>query len=318
VARTININGLTLCHKGDDIGVTIATIPDVCKTPSPGGPVPVPYPNISFAKDLAKGTKTVLVDGENMAANKGSEFSKSIGDEPGTVGGIKSGINKAEATWLSYSMDVFLENKNACRYTDKMMMNHGNTVCMGGFLTQWLAEAKKGKPDCKALLEEINEVLNGNKDAGTSAERGVKERYYDQIHGEHGPGTSVWDGHTTAFLLRAAYLASLLTAYATYCGGGPPPPKDAYEWAYKKAPTPEMWKGPMMRFVETVTVTAPAPSLAPAVLTAVGLTGLAVILFLFPFDGPLGEAAAGVAAIGAWGSLFGSKGGGASVATKGT
>src|SRR5258708_4352084 len=42
---TIHLNGksLSLAHKGCS-GLTKSTLPDVCKTPSPGGPVPVPYP----------------------------------------------------------------------------------------------------------------------------------------------------------------------------------------------------------------------------------------------------------------------------------
>lgn len=32
---TINVNGLTLCHKGSG-GVTHNTLPDVCKTPGQG------------------------------------------------------------------------------------------------------------------------------------------------------------------------------------------------------------------------------------------------------------------------------------------
>ena len=35
-------------------GIAAATIPDVCKTPSSGGPVPVPYPNIARFSSLAK------------------------------------------------------------------------------------------------------------------------------------------------------------------------------------------------------------------------------------------------------------------------
>ena len=40
------VNSRDLAHKGSQ-GVTIA-FPDVCKTPSPGGPVPIPYPNTSM------------------------------------------------------------------------------------------------------------------------------------------------------------------------------------------------------------------------------------------------------------------------------
>ncbi|MEA3546615.1 MAG: DUF4150 domain-containing protein [Thermodesulfobacteriota bacterium] len=115
------------------MGIAKSTLPDVCKTPSPGGPVPIPYPVIvSMSSDLKKGTKTVKVDGKKMAAIKGAEFSRCMGDEPGTAGGVKSSTNMKEATWLLYSFDVKLDGKNACRLTDKMMMNHQNTACLAG------------------------------------------------------------------------------------------------------------------------------------------------------------------------------------------
>jgi hypothetical protein len=138
MAVTIHVNGTSnsLVHKGSN-GIAKNTMPDVCKTPSPGGPVPVPYPVIiSISSDLDKGTKTIKVDSGNMAAVKGSEFSRCTGDEPGTAGGVKSSTNMKEATWLLYSFDVKLEGKNACRLTDKMLMNHGNTVCLAGVTQQ--------------------------------------------------------------------------------------------------------------------------------------------------------------------------------------
>ena len=133
---TIHVNGKSnsLVHKGS-MGIAKSTLPDVCKTPSPGGPVPIPYPVIvSMSSDLKKGTKTVKVDGKKMAAVKGSEFSRCTGDEPGTAGGVKSSTNMKEATWILYSFDVKLDGKNACRLSDKMMMNHQNTACLGGAL----------------------------------------------------------------------------------------------------------------------------------------------------------------------------------------
>jgi len=136
---TININTLSLCHRGSG-GTSIATAPDVCKTPAPGGPVPIPYPNVACSRDLAKGTKTIKVDGGHPAAVKGSEFAVSTGDEPGTVGGVKSGTFMREATWITYSIDVKMEGRNVCRLTDKMFHNHGNTVNMGGLLQQPLKD----------------------------------------------------------------------------------------------------------------------------------------------------------------------------------
>lgn len=126
---TVKVNGVVngLVHKGGS-WLSIATVPDVCKTPTPGGPVPLPYPNISQSSTLSGGTTTVKVDGGNMAAIKGSKFAVSSGDEPGTVGGVKSNTFKQASTWISYSFDVKLDGKNACRFTDKKFQNNENTI----------------------------------------------------------------------------------------------------------------------------------------------------------------------------------------------
>lgn len=131
---TIKVNGAanSLVHKGSN-GISMATIPDVCKTPSPGGPVPIPYPNISQSVTLAKGTTTVKADGM-MAANKGSEFSLSNGDNPGVAGGVKSSTFMKESTWILYSFDVKMDGENACRLTDKKFQNHENTADLAGVL----------------------------------------------------------------------------------------------------------------------------------------------------------------------------------------
>ena len=151
MAVTIHVNGTSnsLVHKGSG-GFAKNTLPDVCKTPSPGGPVPIPYPVIvSMSSDLKKGTKTVKVDGGNMAAIKGSEFSRCSGDEAGTAGGVRSSTNMKEATWITSSPDVKLDGKNACRLSDKMQMNHGNTVCLAGIQQiPVLAPPLEGQEEC--------------------------------------------------------------------------------------------------------------------------------------------------------------------------
>jgi hypothetical protein len=126
---TVAINGLSLSHKGAS-GIAAATVPDVCKTPSPGGPVPVPYPNIAQSDSLSDGTKTVSADGGNMCAIKDSQYATSNGDEAGTAGGVTSSVNMKEAKWISYSMDVKMEGGNCCRLSDKMTSNHQNTVSL--------------------------------------------------------------------------------------------------------------------------------------------------------------------------------------------
>ena len=130
---TVKVNGssLGLVHKGS-MHFAKNTAPDVCKTPSPGGPVPIPYPIImSLSSDLANGTTTVTADGGQMIAIKGCEYALCTGDEAGTAGGVVSNTFKKEAKFILFSFDVKMEGANACRQTDKMTMNHQNTVWHG-------------------------------------------------------------------------------------------------------------------------------------------------------------------------------------------
>lgn len=123
-------NGMTIIHKGDGEQF-IAMAPDVCKTPSPGGPIPVPYPNLAFSTDLAQGSKTVKVE-RNSAALANSNLRMSSGDEGGTAGGgVASNKTKGKLTWIIYSMDVKFEGKGVVRFLDSNMHN-GNGGNTGG------------------------------------------------------------------------------------------------------------------------------------------------------------------------------------------
>ena len=126
----IVVNKLGLTYKRT-LGKSMATIPDVCKTPSPGGPVPIPYPNFADQSSLTDGTTTVFAKGK-MIAIKGSHYSRSNGDEAGTAGGVKSGVNMKATDWITYSFDVKMDGKNACRHTDKKFHNNKNTVDLQG------------------------------------------------------------------------------------------------------------------------------------------------------------------------------------------
>lgn len=146
---TININNLTLCHRGSN-GVTHNTLPDICKTPDKA--IPRPFDNEAYSKDLANGTTTVFADKGNMIANFGSIFAKSSLDGGGSFGGIKSGTFLAEADFITHSFDVFFEGKPACRLTDKMWMNHRNTVNMAG-LNQIRLSPDLMEKICAAICE---------------------------------------------------------------------------------------------------------------------------------------------------------------------
>ncbi|MFN0113196.1 MAG: PAAR-like domain-containing protein [Paracoccaceae bacterium] len=127
---TVNVNDMSLSHKAS-MGIAMATVPDVCKTPAPPAPpVPIPYPNIAQSSTLSGGTTTVKADGGQMCANQPSKYDMSNGDEAGVLGGVVSGVNMKAAEWILFSFNVDLEGKGACRLSDKMTNNNKNTVCL--------------------------------------------------------------------------------------------------------------------------------------------------------------------------------------------
>lgn len=156
---TININGLSLIHRASR-GVSAATLPDVCLTKEGA---PVPFENVAFSRDLAAGTRSVRVDGGNPAANARAVFAHSTGDDPGARGGVASGVHKAEASFLTHSPNVRLEGRPACRLTDKMLHNHGNTLNASGETQPPVKKARgKGAQDkdkVEKLLVEIRDAV---------------------------------------------------------------------------------------------------------------------------------------------------------------
>jgi uncharacterized Zn-binding protein involved in type VI secretion len=117
---TVNVNVLTVVHATSS-GIA-PSFPDVCNTPSPTGPVPIPYPNVAQSTDTALGTKAVMVDG-NPIMVQGSVFALSTGDEPGVAGGVMSMTIKGKAEFVNYSFDVKAEGKCVARLGDPMVHN---------------------------------------------------------------------------------------------------------------------------------------------------------------------------------------------------
>ena len=122
---TVSVNNLTVVH-ADSGGKTIA-FPDVCKTPSPAGPIPLPYPNVAMSSDTDAGASTVKCDG-NPVCVKDSNFSTSTGDEAGSAGGgVVSNKTKGKAEFVNFSFDVKFEGKSVPRALDLMLHNDKNT-----------------------------------------------------------------------------------------------------------------------------------------------------------------------------------------------
>src|SRR5262245_25257667 len=150
---TVGVNSLSVVHK-DSGGVTTA-FPDVCKTPSPGGPIPIPYPNIAKSSDTAQGAATVKADG-NPICVKDSNFSMSTGDEAGSAGGgVVSNKIKGKAEFVNFSFDVKAEGKNVARALDLMLHNDKNTPPFPVVQGPVVARPEKAKPVCLICEKEL-------------------------------------------------------------------------------------------------------------------------------------------------------------------
>ena len=90
------------------MGGLCLAVPDVCKTPSPAGPVPIPYPNTAQPMLAVNTSLKVFVLGM-PAVTMLSTIPVSEGDEPGVAGGVASGVFKGPASFSKGSTKVFVQ-----------------------------------------------------------------------------------------------------------------------------------------------------------------------------------------------------------------
>src|SRR5215472_5762722 len=118
------------CKAGD--GKVIAAFPDVCLTPPapPAGPIPVPYPNTSFDKDMQNGSKTVMIKGQEVMLKDQSFYKTSpLGDEAATNsfgGSVVTHVITGKTYFKAWSMDVQFEGLNVDRNLDLTGSNHAS------------------------------------------------------------------------------------------------------------------------------------------------------------------------------------------------
>src|SRR5882724_12641504 len=103
---TVFVNGRGVVHQGS--GGLSTVFPDVCKTPTPAGPVPIPYPNIGMVPQATKVSTKVKIVGMD-AVIENSEIPMSQGDEAGTAGGVVSGKNMDKIVFKKGSAKVTIE-----------------------------------------------------------------------------------------------------------------------------------------------------------------------------------------------------------------
>ena len=121
-------------------GFICFAFPDVCRTPTPGGPVPIPYPNIGQLSDAVQvsdtstGTGEVKIGGQYVILANTSEVTQTTGDEAGSAGGVTSGVTKGKAEFTQGSSTVRIHRKSVVRLGDPTTQNQGNAngVVLGG------------------------------------------------------------------------------------------------------------------------------------------------------------------------------------------
>lgn len=101
--------------------------PDVCQTPTPAGPVPIPYPNIAQLSSAESVSETLFVKGDPVLLLD-STVSSTSGDEAGSSNGVKSGSITGAATVKQASESVLYAGKGIARLGDQTEQNGDNAV----------------------------------------------------------------------------------------------------------------------------------------------------------------------------------------------
>lgn len=105
--------------------------PDVCKTPTPGGPVPMPYPNIGMLMQSNGTTTKVKIMGKPAVLKK-SKIPRSSGDEAGNAGGgVVSNVFMNQITFKKGSSKVKLEGSPVVHLTAPTGQNGSNPNTVG-------------------------------------------------------------------------------------------------------------------------------------------------------------------------------------------
>ncbi|MDR6887723.1 MULTISPECIES: DUF4150 domain-containing protein [Variovorax] len=108
---------------GTDMG-----FPDVCLTPTPAGPVPIPYPNIAMGPMAVPNCPTILfmcMPAHNLATT----IPMTNGDNTGVNMGVASGTVMGPSRHVTGAFTVLLNGMPATRMTSMSLQN--STNCPG-------------------------------------------------------------------------------------------------------------------------------------------------------------------------------------------
>jgi uncharacterized protein DUF4150 len=169
LSNEVYANGMEIACKAGD-GKVIAAFPDVCLSPPspPAGPIPVPYPDTSFSKDMQNGSKTVSISGQEVMLKDQSFYNSSpLGNEAATNGlgaGVITHVITGKTYFIAWSMDVKFEGENVDRHLDLTTSNHaspaGNSMVQADLDKMSITPMS---PECKAAAGKAQEANNKGK-----------------------------------------------------------------------------------------------------------------------------------------------------------
>jgi hypothetical protein len=104
---------------------TDTAFPDVCLTPSPAGPVPVPYPNVAMGPMAVPNVPNILFMG-TPAHNLGTTIPMTNGDNAGLATGVASGTVMGPSRHLTGAFSILIKGMPASRMTSMSLQNNTN------------------------------------------------------------------------------------------------------------------------------------------------------------------------------------------------
>ena len=113
--------------------------PDVCLTPTPVGPIPIPYPNLATVATMPGFPKVIICGGP--ALNALSMAPVTNGDQAGAAGGVACGMIMGPARHITSSTKVIMGIAPATRMTDPSVHNVTNApggIALGPTQTKML------------------------------------------------------------------------------------------------------------------------------------------------------------------------------------
>jgi uncharacterized Zn-binding protein involved in type VI secretion len=96
---------------------------DVCWTPIGDDYVPVPYPIMHDMSPSEQCSSDTFINGKPVFLHHLSYVDDVKGDEPGTGGGVISGVNVRISHSIEHSNTYFINGHAAVRTGDRMWMN---------------------------------------------------------------------------------------------------------------------------------------------------------------------------------------------------